>query len=322
MSLASSPSSVGSLPDERIQEEAAAWFARLRGDDVSTAERAAFAAWLGADSRHRHEYETFQRMWDASAHLRPAAVDAPKRRRAMRAAASLAGIALVCGWLGLAWLDGRMATDPGELRHMTLADGSELDIAPNTRLRVKFDAGRRRLELDEGQIAVSVATDSQRPFEVAAGGGLIRDIGTRFEVSTGRERTHVVVAEGMVEISVPAMGNSTAQLRVGAGEEVEFDGWKASPVRRVNAATSLGWTRGHLEFDATSLVDVAAALNRYRRMPIKLGDPALRRIRISGVFLIDDEVGALRAIERVAPVRFELNVTLQAWEAWPAQQAR
>jgi transmembrane sensor len=240
----------------------------------------------------------------------------------MRAAASLAGIALVCGWLGLAWLDGRMATDPGELRHMTLADGSELDIAPNTRLRVKFDAGLRRLELDEGQIAVSVATDSQRPFEVAAGGGLIRDIGTRFEVSTGRERTHVVVAEGMVEISVPAMGNSTAQLRVGAGEEVEFDGWKASPVRRVDAATSLGWTRGHLEFDATSLVDIAAALNRYRRMPIKLGDPTLRRIRISGVFLIDDEVGALRAIERVAPVRFELNVTQQAWEAWPAQQAR
>lgn len=322
MSLASSPASAGSLPDERIQEDAAAWFARLRGDEVTDAECAAFAAWMDADPRHRREYETFQRMWDASAHLRPVAAEVPKRRRALRTAAGLTGIALVCGWLGWGWLDGRMATDPGERRHLRLADGSELDIAPNTHLRVRFDLARRRLELDEGQIAVSVATDSQRPFEVAAGGGLIRDIGTRFEVSTDRERTHVVVAEGTVEISVLAMGTSAAQLRVSAGEEVEFDSRRASPVRRVDAAASLGWTRGQLAFDAAPLADVAVALNRYRRMPIKLGDPALGRIHISGVFLIDDEVGTLHAIERVARVRFEPNVMLQAWEAWPARQAR
>lgn len=301
MSLASSPSSVGSLPDERIQEEAAAWFARLRGDDVSTAERAAFAAWLGADSRHRHEYETFQRMWDASAHLRPAAVDAPKRRRAMRAAASLAGIALVCGWLGLAWLDGRMATDPGELRHMKLADGSELAVAPNTRLRVKFNSDRRRIELDEGQIAVSVAVDRQRPFEVAAGGGIVRDIGTRFEVDAGRERTRVTVAEGMVEIDLP--GSSGAPRKVGAGETAEFAGQGISSVRPADVA-ALAWTKGQLVFDAAPLTEVVAALNRFRRTPIELADPSLGSIRISGVFLIDDENAALRALERVAPVEF------------------
>lgn len=60
MSLASSPASAGGLPDERIQEEAAAWFARLRGDGVSAVERDAFAAWLDADSRHRGEYEIFR----------------------------------------------------------------------------------------------------------------------------------------------------------------------------------------------------------------------------------------------------------------------
>ncbi|MBV2206703.1 MAG: FecR domain-containing protein [Pseudomonas sp.] len=289
----------GVSSEERIQEAAALWFARLRGDEVSDAERTAFAAWLDADARHRHEYVTLERLWDASAQLRSPAL---KRRRAMRAAASLAGVSLVCGWLGWAWLDGRMATDAGERQHLRLADGSELDIAPNTRLRVKFDSALRRLELDEGQIAVSVAVDQLRPFEVAAGGGLIRDIGTRFEVDAYHHQTRVTVAEGLVEITVPASG--AAPRKVGAGETAAFDGRVVSPARPVDASTALAWTKGQLAFDATPLADVVAALNRYRRTSIELADPSLMDIRISGVFLIGDENAALRAIERVAPVEF------------------
>ena len=176
----------------------------------------------------------------------------------------------------------------------------------------------RRLELEEGQIAVSVAIDPQRPFEVAAGGGVIRDIGTRFEVDAGRERTRVTVTEGLVEINVPAL--AATPRRVGAGEMAEFDGQEISPARPVDAVAALGWTTGKLVFDAAPLAEVAAALNRYRRMPIELGDPALGNIRISGVFLIDDEAAALRAIERVAPVKFVPNAANV--EAWPAGQAR
>lgn len=299
MSLASSPASAGNLPDERIQKEAAAWFARLRGDEVSAAERAAFAAWLDADVRHRREYETFEQLWDASARLRP---QAPQRRRAIRAAAGLACIALVSGWLGWNWLDGRMATGPGESKYLRLADGSELAIAPDTRLRVKFDSGSRRLELDEGQIAVTVAVDRQRPFEVAAGGGTVRDIGTRFEVDVGRERTRVTVAEGMVEIDLPASGG--APRKVGAGETADFGGRDVSAARPVDAMAALAWTRGQLVFDAASLADVVAALNRYRKTPVELADPSLANVRISGVFLIGDENVALQALESVAPVEF------------------
>lgn len=301
-----------SSSDERVQEEAALWFARLRGDEVADAERSAFAAWLDADVRHRREFETFERLWDASAQLRPSV---PRRRRVLRAATGLAGIALVCGWLSWAWLDGRMATDPGELRHMKLADGSELDVAPATRLRVKFDSGRRRLELDAGRIVVSVAVDSQRPFEVAAGGAIIRDIGTRFEVDAGRTRTRVTVAEGMVEIDLPAAGVSPR--KVGAGEAAEFDDREVATAHPVDTAAALAWTKGQLAFDAATLAEVVAALNRYRKTPIELADPSLADIRVSGVFLIGDENAALRALESVAPVKF-----VAKGEAVEARKAR
>lgn len=287
---------------ERVQEEAALWFARLRGDEIADAERAAFAAWLDADARHRHEFALLEQLWDASSQLRPAAAAKPKRRQALRAAASLAGIALVSGWLGWTWLDGRVATDPGERRHVRLADGSELAIAPDTRLRVKFDSGRRRLELDAGRIAVLVAADPRRPFEVAAGGGIIRDIGTRFEVDAGRERTRITVAEGLVEIELPAA--NSAPRKVGAGEAAEFGGRFVSPARPVDAAAALAWTKGQLAFDAAPLAEVVAALNRYRKTPIELADPSLANIRVSGVFLIGDENAALRALALVAPLEF------------------
>lgn len=292
------PPAAVSTTEERIQEEAARWFARLRGDDVSAAQRAAFAAWRDADARHRHEYAVLEQLWDSSARLR---LREPPRRRALRTATRLAGVVMLCLWLGWAWLDGRMATDPGERQHVRLADGSELDIAPDTRLRVKFDSSRRRIELDAGRIVVAVASDP-RPFEVAAGGGLVRDIGTRFAVDAGAAQTHVTVVEGMVEIDLPASGRPPR--KVGAGETAAYSDTYASPAQPVDAAAALAWTNGQLVFDAAPLTEVAAMLNRYRKTPIVLTDASLKNIRISGVFLIGDEASALRALEKVAPVVF------------------
>lgn len=307
MQPATSSAQVGlSAADERVQEEAALWFARMRGERVSEALRARFETWLAADAAHRREYEILEQVWDQSGRLAPQARGRPGsgRVRLVRNAASLAGVAVLCAWLGFAGVDGRIATDAGERQHIQLADGSELDVAPSTRLRVKFDGSRRRLDLDEGQIVVAVAFDAQRPFEVHAGGGVIRDIGTRFEVVANRERTRVVVAEGIVEISLPAMGEGNSR-RLTRGEAADLDRTGVSQPRPVDAVASLAWTKGQLAFDAVPLAEVISALNRHRKTPIELDDPALAGIRISGVFLLDDEAAALRALEQVVPIRFE-----------------
>lgn len=290
---------------ERMQEEASLWFARMRGGRVTDDLRARFDRWLAADAAHRREYEILEQIWDQSGRLVPKTRGKPDlgRARLLRGAASLAGTVVLCVWLGMAWLGDRISTDAGERQHIRLADGSELDIAPRTRLRVRFDGTRRRLELEEGRIVVSVAADPRRPFEVHAGGGVIRDIGTRFEVQADRTRAKVVVAEGIVEIGIPARGDGLFR-RLKAGEAAELDGAGVSRTRPADPAASLAWTKGQLVFDAAPLAEVISALNRHRKIPIEIGDPALVHVRISGVFLIDDEAAALRAIEQVAPVSF------------------
>lgn len=286
--------------DERIQEEAARWFARKRSDEASPADHAAFAVWLEADPRHRREFAILETMWDTSARLRPRAAG-PARKRGLPAVAALAGAALLAAWLIQARTDEALVTGAGERRHLQLADGSELDMAPGTRLNVHYRWSERRLELERGQIAIAVAGRSLRPLVVAAGGGLIRDIGTRFEVTVEQDRTHVAVAEGVVEISLA--GDATAQ-RVGAGEGVEFGANAVSAPKPEDVAASLAWTRGQLAFDAEPLNRVVTALNRYRKKPIVISEPELGDIRLSGVFLIDDEEGTTRAIGQVAPVDF------------------
>lgn len=289
-----------------MQEEAALWFARMRGERVTDARRARFDAWLAADEAHRREYETLEQVWEQAGRLRPRADGKQASGRRLRLAgkaATLAGVAVFCAWLAFAWFDGRVSTQAGERLHMRLADGSELDVAPRTRLRVNFSASLRRLELEEGQLAVSVAADPNRPFEVSAANGVIRDIGTRFEVRASRSRARVVVSDGAVEITVPESGAGSYR-RLKAGEAADFDGTGVSQARPADAAASLAWTAGRLVFDAAPLAEIFSTLNRYRETPIELDDPALAGVRISGIFLLDDEAAMLRALQQVAPVRF------------------
>ena len=176
-----------------MQEAAAQWFARLRGDAVNASTRAEFAAWLAADPAHAEEYALLEQLWDNAARLQTR----PRKSGRALAAAAVAATALFLGWFNLAPpADTLLSTAAGERRHVQLDDGSELDLAPLTQVNVRFGKGQRQLELAQGSIAISVAADAQRPFEVLAGSNRIRDIGTRFTVDRLGGDVRVGVAEG------------------------------------------------------------------------------------------------------------------------------
>lgn len=286
---------------ERAQEEAAFWFARLHGENVSREERAAFAGWLAASPENAREFGILEQIWSHSARLAPQAK--PRPRRLVHGAVGLLAMALLAGWLFHATPGELVATGIGERKHLQLSDGSELDLAPRTRLHFRLDKEQRHIELHEGQIAIHVAADPQRPLEVVADGHRIRDIGTRFVVETGAKQTRVSVAEGMVEIR-PANDDAATQ-RLAAGEELSVTDGKIGPVLAVDRSILLAWTKGQLAFEGQPLGEVIATLNRFRKAPIILDEPSLGSMRISGVFLIDNEETALIALRQIAGLRFE-----------------
>ena len=62
-------------------------------------------------------------------------------------------------------------TGTGEQKRVTLADGSVVELNTRTSLSVHFTATQRRLDLIDGEACFSVASDTQRPFIVAAAKG-------------------------------------------------------------------------------------------------------------------------------------------------------
>ena len=69
----------------------------------------------------------------------------------------------------------------------------------------------------------------------------------------------------------------------------------------------LGWRRGVLIFDNTTLADVAAEFNRYNRQKIVIADAQVGRLMIIGTFPSND----LQAVINTAREVFNLRVSQQ-----------
>ena len=126
---------------------------------------------------------------------------APRLRRQFLAAASGALVLLIAGtvWWNLERFP-IYATEIGERRSITLADGSTVDLNARSRLRIEFAKQERRVELLEGQALFQVAKDKNRPFIVSSGDATVQAVGTQFDVYRRTNGTTVTVLEGRVAV--------------------------------------------------------------------------------------------------------------------------
>src|SRR5690606_23063359 len=94
-----------------------------------------------------------------------------------------------------------IATERGERREVVLADGSVVQVDPQTRLDVRFDDRFRRVVLTQGRAVFRVARQPGRPFFVESGEAVVRAVGTAFGVERREHgRLVVTVAEGKVAV--------------------------------------------------------------------------------------------------------------------------
>ena len=221
-----------------------------------------------------------------------------------------AGIALVAVLLvllgGSLWLPEtvmRLASDyhteTGELKALSLADGSTVYLDTDSAVSVDFSPQARRLKLHQGRVLFVVAADKRRSFEVKAAHGTIRALGTVFEVYKKPDQVAVTVLESAVQVS---HNGSTAKLI--AGQRVHYDpSIGLSKVESLNPVQVAAWRRGKLVFNDRPLGEVIDEVNRYRKGVILILDRPLRTSRVSGIFDIRHPDAVLRALEDTLPIR-------------------
>ncbi len=311
------------LSRSRLREEAATWFAIMRGPEAD-AHRAQFEAWLLREALHREAYnriaETFSlgkalRIEDLAAQpkVRPEQIQrtVPARSRALTAVA-LAIMALsALGFSALRWpantangLDGappgdrvvssliaaqpaQLATKMGEIRQFRLADGSVATLDTDSLLLVRFNQKQRDLTLVKGRARFAVAHE-RRPFIVATGGGSVTAVGTVFDVAMlDQGQIDVRLIKGVVDVNMRGAARASHQVRrLAAGEGLLFGGITPPALLHIAASGDADWPAGLRNYDGMRLGDVLADANRYGGIPLRAVGAGLDDIRISGTFRV------------------------------------
>lgn len=297
------------------RRQAADWLARLLAADASERDREAFERWCAESDAHADAYAAIAADHDFARLLAddPQIADATRKARigysahgsaaGVRRWAALAAAALVVVAVGAgAWWMYRetpvetLATAIGEQRHVTLADGTRLVLDTNTRLDAHLDGDARELVLHEGRIDVDVARDA-RPFSVASGRGIVRDIGTRFEVERRGEDVAVTLMSGAVSVSLTQATADVNEATLAPGQKARFGaegGIVVAEAEEIEDASR--WTEGTLVFKQRRLGDLIADVNRYSTVQIRLADSSLGDLRVSGVFRVGDRTSLLEAL--------------------------
>ena len=281
---------------EAKEREAAEWHARLGTTVVATKTIEDFFEWRSrpgnADAYRRVEQVWTQSRGLASDPAVAAALDAARQRdrrqgRPIRRSviygglATATAVAVVVG--GAFWWNGRgvYATGVGEQRVIQLADGSSVNLDTGSRIRVRFDGGERRIELDEGQVLFRVAHEAGRPFVVHADGAEVVAVGTVFEVRRSGPRVDVTLVEGAVDVVAPEVAQGARRMAAGQKTQISARG---VTTRAVDAAAETSWTQGRLVFSDVALAEAVHEVNRYLTDRVELADPALGRVAVNGVF--------------------------------------
>ena len=328
----------------RAGQDAAEWWVLLESQDMSHPKRAEFVDWLRESPLHVEEMlrvaqvhgalerfsgwariATDEEIATASPQGHPGNVmsfpmsperasdlssrSVTRRRRAwLGVGVATAAAAALAVWLGVFWDSYTVETGQAERRSIALADGSVVQIDPQTRLRIRFDSHLRQIDLRQGRARFRVAKNPARPFLVHADSTVVRAVGTEFGVEHRSQGIVVTVAEGRVAVAESSGSTATSVAMVSTGQQVTVSpGGSAGGVREVNAERELSWAEGRLTFDNHSVAAVVEAFNRYNNLQIHIADAALADRTMSGVFDASDPESFIAFLQSVTSVSVARN---------------
>lgn len=283
----------GDMQDRSAHVIAATWIIRdaAKSDDRDAA---LLDRWLADDDANVDAYADTAVVWDElgqilpdwkpdcsiSPEAEPEVVSARSRHRSLAVFGIVASLLLsVVGWH---WLTGpkSFSTTVGEQRVATLADGSRLTLNTDSEVEVQRFGADRRVRLGHGEVLFDVAHDASRPFLVEAVGHTVRVTGTSFVVRRDGDQIIVTLLKGAVLVERSAVG----AVHLKPGDRYRDEPGGNAIVDRPSIDMVTAWRKGEVLLDNTRLQDAVREMNRYTSRPIRLADPALGELTLSGVF--------------------------------------
>ncbi|HPZ88390.1 MAG TPA: FecR domain-containing protein [Flavihumibacter sp.] len=235
--------------------------------------------------------------------VREPAVETTKNRRftlgRFSVAAAVAG--LVFGMAGWYYLQNRPAngaapiaksaspavsktTARSEYKYLLLPDSSQVWLNAESKLDfpASFGTNDRHVVLT-GEAYFDVKHADKQPFIIHTAGVTTTVLGTAFNIKAypGGEKIIVTVKRGKVKVDY---GQKQLAVLV-RGQEISIDTTQnLVHEKKLTARETETWHEGNLSYDDFALADVLSDLQRVYDARIRVGDPAIKRLRISTSF--------------------------------------
>ncbi len=304
-------------------ECAARWFARSQDTDFTPQQQAEMTAWLEENPANAQAFSEIQKTWDAVECLKPlyaadtrqdnishafdadlCNADKSSRKRRMfpwfsgglEPIFSLAfALALFCCIPFLRETFFEQPQEPvacytgnGEQKDLILEDGSILKMNVKTALSVQMSRKLRKITLHHGEVFFQVTPDADRPFEIKTSGGLVRVLGTSFNIKEREGQVSVDVQQGKVRVTDSPRGSGDMRIKsvtltANQGVDILPDG-RLVPVRTSHIQQVLAWQQDKVVFHNTPVSKVLKELELYHEIKIELQDQDLGKKGISGAF--------------------------------------
>jgi len=168
-------------------------------------------------------------------------------------------------------------TARGQSGVVTLADGSTIVLAPETKIRYTVDRNGARIVDLIGEALFTVATQTHHPFVVRTGAVNTRVLGTTFDVRRylDERATQVTVIAGRVSIGRTRQTVLNAGMLALATDSAVM----TSVVSDANEITD--WVNGRLVFQNAPVSEVLSAVRHWYGVDITLADSTLAYQRLT-----------------------------------------
>jgi transmembrane sensor len=324
-----------------IEQRASEWLIRSEGANFTEEMRAELERWL-QNPRNRVTFLRIKEAWRRASRVRGARPldgnpdpDLLKNRdltfgtkdpddgsgsgwtfRIAAGAALTLIVYFIClvAWVLLGpsdWI--KYTTSIGGYEHITLADGSVIQLNTDSEIRARLSPDKREIQLIRGEALIKVAHDVHRPFTVSAANTSVRADppgtgGAAFVVRVrAPESVDVAVVEGSVLLSRSdrsidsAFGSAPAAhstLAAGDAAAIRPEVVHLTKVGLEELNRKLSWTAGLLSFQGETLAEVTDEFNRYNRKHLVVTDPVIAERRIGGAFQATDPDSFVSALEK------------------------
>jgi transmembrane sensor len=186
-----------------------------------------------------------------------------------------------------------------------LPDGSQLELNTDTRVLYRTSTYNRVITLHRGEIRIEVARDASRPLEVRVAGRVVKALGTIFTVRLhDNNELTVIVEEGSVLVQDGHHNDKVVRAMEMAS--VGQSGPRVMPLAQEELKILGSWRSGTLIFRGQALSHIVAEFNRFNERKIRIDDPALGELRLTGEFSTTNVDQFEKRVTRTLPVDTKL----------------